>query len=183
MSTRCNIIIKSGESKVFMYRHCDGYLAETGADIVRKLESAWGTDGAHYTPAGAADRFLRSLFSEYYDQQSYEKTPRRVYELTTGLHGDIEHSYTIDFKNGFSTGSVSIRHAARPDTWHKENMETDDWAWKGKRHTIDSLRDAVNQARKESNDRLARLRKDNGAYKDCEDYPMLQAPATQAIAA
>lgn len=182
MSTRCNIIIISGQSKVFMYRHSDGYLGETGADLVTKLEAAWGTEGAHYTPEGAADRFLRSLFAEYYEQQSYEKTPKRVYELTTETHGDIEHCYTIEFKDRFNTGALSIRHAARPDRWHKDNLETDDWAWHGKRHTIDSLRDAVNQDRKEMNSRIAELRKNNGAYKDCADYPMLQAPQQQIAA-
>ena len=166
MSTRCNIVIKSGQSTVYMYRHCDGYLAETGADLLAKIEAA----------NGVADKFLRSLFSEYYEQQSYEKQPRRVYELTTELHGDIEHCYTIEFKDDFVTGKVSIRHAERPKSWGDDNLETGDWAWMGKRHTTDSLRDAVNTERKASNARLAKLAQENPHYKQYEPYPMLEAP-------
>lgn len=39
MSTRANITIEYGESRVILYRHCDGYPSETGADILAAMEA------------------------------------------------------------------------------------------------------------------------------------------------
>lgn len=169
MSTRTNIVIINGQSRVYMYRHSDGYLAECGADLLLKLEAAWGTPDAHYSVEGTADRFLRSLFAEYYEQQSYEKTPKKVYELTTELHGDIEHVYYIEFKDSF------IRHAQRPSNWHSDSVETEDWAAQphAKRHSVESFRAAVNADRAGINSRIAELRPTSKCYADCEDYAMV----------
>lgn len=175
MSTRTNIVIINGASRVYIYRHSDGYLGECGADLLLKLEAAWGTPEAHHSPEGTADRFLRALMAEYYEQQSYEKAPKSVYELTTELHGDIEHVYYVEFKDSFNTGPFSIRHAARPRFWARDDLETEDWAaqHQAKRHSIESFRAAINKDRADMNARIATLRKESSVYADCTDYAMV----------
>ena len=37
MSTRSNILIKSGDTNIWIYRHMDGYLSETGYNLVSTL--------------------------------------------------------------------------------------------------------------------------------------------------
>ena len=175
MSTRTNIIVKCGDSTIYLYRHHDGYLSETGADLYEKIRASVGDAEARLTPEGAADRFVRAVFAHFYEKQSYEKEPKRVYELTTELHGDIEHCYIVDFTSRFNTGPVSVRHAARPDGWHDTGLEVDDWAFTGKRHSLDSFREAINQDRRESNERITKLRASSKCYADMQDYPMLEA--------
>jgi len=94
MSTRANIVVVHGESVVFLYRHCDGYPSECGADLGAKLLACDRSAGA----------FLRSIVLDKYEQQSYERAARPVYELTTELHGDIEWLYVFDFKDGGAPG-------------------------------------------------------------------------------
>lgn len=94
MSTRANIVVVHGETVVFLYRHCDGYPSECGADLGEKLLLCDRSAGA----------FLRSMLVEQYEQQSYERSARPVYELTTELHGDIEWLYVFDFKDGGAPG-------------------------------------------------------------------------------
>lgn len=177
MSTRTNIVIKHGDSTIYIYRHHDGYLAETGADLLTKLAAVVGTPECHMSVEGMADKFVRSIFAEYYEQQSYETTPKAVYELTTELHGDIEHAYYIEFGEHFNTGPVSIRHAARPDNWHSEDVEVEDWARIAKRYSVDSFRAAVNKDREACNARIRELKAKNpgSAYANCGEYEMLVA--------
>ena len=42
MSTRCNILIKSGSTNIWLYRHCDGYLSETGYNLASTLSHCNG---------------------------------------------------------------------------------------------------------------------------------------------
>lgn len=173
MSTRTNLVITCGRSTIYIYRHCDGYPAETGADILAKLREAIGPADAHRSPNGAANYFTRAIFLEHYDQQSYEKVPRPMYELTTELHGDIEHAYFIEFRDRFNTGPVSIRHAARPQNWHKEDAEVDDWTTAGRRYSFESFAELVNADRKASNARIRELKASSRSYTDCEEYPLV----------
>lgn len=85
MSTRSNIVIENGKSKIYLYRHHDGYLAETGADLYRKLVAARFNAG----------EFLQSLIDDRYDGYG---SPKPVYELTSEIHGDIEFLYRVVFK-------------------------------------------------------------------------------------
>lgn len=174
MSTRTNIVIINGQSRVYMYRHSDGYLGECGADLILKLEAAWGTPKAHHSPEGTADRFLRALFAEYYEQQSYEISPRKVYELTTEMHGDIEHVYYVEFKAPQTDDKAEpcffIRHAKRPTDWSIEDWELQHQT---KRYSVESFRAAVNKDRAEMNARIAELRKESTVYANCTDYAMV----------
>lgn len=86
MSTRANIIVEQGSSILYVYRHCDGYPSELGADLLLKLRAA-----------GNASRFIESLLAERYEKQSYEPAARPVYEVTTEIHGDIDYLYRVVF--------------------------------------------------------------------------------------
>jgi hypothetical protein len=78
MATRANIILRYGASEVYLYRHWDGYPSETGADILKKA-----------TEAGSLNGLLEALLSE-------RDGGDRVYELTSGMHGDIEWGYAVE---------------------------------------------------------------------------------------
>ena len=78
MSTRSNIIIKhNNETIKTLYKHHDGYIAGVGIDLIRYLIPL-----KTYRPIEPKD--LLSVLSNRY-------------ETTTGVHGDIEYLYTIDF--------------------------------------------------------------------------------------
>jgi hypothetical protein len=79
MSTRANIVVSMGDTKVILYRHHDGYARSTGVDLVNKLRSVTTNE----------EQFLIDLLA-------YEgETGRRAYELTSEIHGDIEWAYWI----------------------------------------------------------------------------------------
>jgi hypothetical protein len=81
MSTRSNIIIKNNNEIVkTLYKHHDGYIAGVGVDLVRYLIPL--KTYRHTEP-----RDLLSVLSN-------------KYEVTTGIHGDIEYLYTISFNEG-----------------------------------------------------------------------------------
>jgi hypothetical protein len=86
MSTRTNIIVKNGETKLFLYRHHDGYLAGAGADLAIELRKA----GQNCTA------FVAGLLGKQYEATSY-CGPRPIYEVTSELHGDIEYAYVVKF--------------------------------------------------------------------------------------
>ncbi len=79
MSTRANITINKGETKIILYRHHDGYPTETGIDILNKIKRNTST-------IGLVSDFLNA---EY-------KHGRKVYEITNEIHGDIEYNYEIN---------------------------------------------------------------------------------------
>lgn len=163
MSTRCNILVSLGESRVFIYRHCDGYLAETGADILEKLKAATGEPEARRSPSGAVNLFLRSLLEERYEKASYETEPRPVYELTSGWHGDIERAYWVDF----AEDGVKLNFASRPRSY--PNLET--WIANAGPYSLDAFRFLINAERRDMNKRIAELRASSKAYAECADYP------------
>ena len=80
MSTRTNIIIKDPDLQLtfYIYRHCDGYPAYVGKDIleIEKMDSA--TNAIRYLLTRENAR----------------------YEITDERHGDIEHLYIVTVNNG-----------------------------------------------------------------------------------
>ena len=88
MSTRCNIICKikrAGEDAqqfAVLYHHCDGYPDGVGYNLIERLEEASGIQRWH------AGSFVTELV----------KDPYGDYEITTGLHLDVEYVYTILFE-------------------------------------------------------------------------------------
>lgn len=91
MATRCNIRVSDKENKLWIYRHWDGYPAGTGADLARQLKKAAKYDHDRLPT------FVRLLLDQRDEQQSYETEPSRPYEITTGMHGDIEWLYEVSF--------------------------------------------------------------------------------------
>ena len=89
MSTRSNIVVNYGDSKIFIYRHWDGYLEATGYDIASTLIH-------HSNP----NSFVRALLSKKEDS-SFTRAANYQYELTSEIHGDIEWLYTITFPQLF----------------------------------------------------------------------------------
>ena len=78
MGTRCNIKIETGDTTLWIYRHWDGYPAETGKDLATKLVNV-----------KSADEFITKLIND------------DAYEVTTDQHGDIEYLYNISFSNNY----------------------------------------------------------------------------------
>lgn len=168
MSTRCNIVITFGNSKLFVYRHCDGYLAVTGADIATRLQS-------NPYPAD----FVRNLLGEMYEKASYEAQARPVYELTTELHGDIEHVYYVRF-SGHTNRLQGIAHSARP-SGHAGDGES--WAERAEDVSLADFIESVNTDRRVINARLRLIRRECKLYVNCADYPMLETPDAAAVGA
>ena len=82
MGTRCNIIVKAKGKKITLYHHWDGYPEGVGQDLVNKLQKVFDNDYfCHWT------HIVNKLVKDREDEG---------YEITTGLHGDIEYLYTID---------------------------------------------------------------------------------------
>ena len=81
MGTRSNILIEYGSTKIFLYRHWDGYPEVTGYDLARILSRPNEPD----KKLGWAGTFLTRLLEQ------------DDYELTTDLHGDIEYLYQFNF--------------------------------------------------------------------------------------
>lgn len=99
MSTRANIQIiqkcASGdaESIFWLYHHHDGYPRGLGASIIQTLnEKGVLGEGRNFTASGIATILLQTPEPIYSDGNAKEKNE---FELTTGMHGDIEFLYTI----------------------------------------------------------------------------------------
>ena len=60
MSTRSNVLIKSGDTNIWIYRHMDGYLSETGYNLAVTL--------AH---SKSYQNFMNQLLSYKYDLSIY----------------------------------------------------------------------------------------------------------------
>jgi len=85
MSTRTNILIKSGDTKIWLYRHMDGYLSETGYNLASTLAYCKGFKS-----------FLDKLLNQKYEATMY-RSAQPIYEFTTEEHGDIEYLYSFEF--------------------------------------------------------------------------------------
>jgi|SRR5215472_5212864 len=159
MSTRTNIVVQYGTTNIFIYRHYDGYPGETGGDLVEKLR-------AH----PKVEDFVAALLTERYEKQYYETEPKRTYELTTDLHGDIEWLYVVRFfhAGGCKVAAGLVKGEANEERVLQEVQEN--------LRTIADLAKLVNQERREMNARLLELKAKypGSAYANCEPYPMLE---------
>ena len=94
MGTRCNIKIETGDTTLWIYRHWDGYPAETGNDLARKLVNV-----------KSADEFITKLIND------------DAYEVTTDQHGDIEYLYIIILCTHYT-------HKQNSFTFHESVLKT-----------------------------------------------------------
>jgi hypothetical protein len=155
MSTRTTVkICNDGEVIVTLYRHMDGYLAETGADLLETIRAS-----------KYADIAVRALLDKTYEKSDYETQPRHIYSVS-GTHGDIEHYYVVSFSYDSET---TIFHAARP-----ANFRELEWINVGDFYTLDQFAEVVNKDRVEINERIAELKRIYPKqYEDAELYPMV----------
>jgi hypothetical protein len=106
MSTRCNVLVveKNGdwEHTSQFYRHCDGYVEETGKDLAIL---AYMAKEYSYPDVSNYDNFkrIRNRFLGYLnDSDNYEAE-----EFDDSVHGDIEFLYLVRIERVVN-GSVQI---------------------------------------------------------------------------
>ena len=85
MSTRCNIVVKDKNNTFYVYHHCDGYPEGVGSFLYRKVN-----DNLYKGRFCFAEDVVNYLLKDEEDNS---------YELTSGIHGDIEYLYEIDTHN------------------------------------------------------------------------------------
>ena len=110
MSTRCNILFKDDQgSKIWVYRHSDGYPETTGKDLkefCKGYTSKFRNDASQSAGwliihgsqnqvkrLGAYDPEMKASSESMYSWKVGD------YEPTDQLHGDVEFIYVIDLKN------------------------------------------------------------------------------------
>ncbi len=100
MSTRANIVIKSGDDELWFYRHSDGY-PEGALPPLEKFLS-WVRERKIRDNVGQAAGWLIMIGNAEYEQgkepgnDGFSGWKVGSMEPTTGQHGDIEYLYTID---------------------------------------------------------------------------------------
>lgn len=90
MSTRCNIIVKDRfNNRIYLYHHHDGYPEGVGADLKKFFEQyqKWQIQQHGVLLANKLVKNTAGL-----DDGGYE--------ITTGLHEDIEYLYVLNCKSG-----------------------------------------------------------------------------------
>ncbi len=197
MSTRCNVSLQYREAdkptspdiEIMLYRHCDGYPETVGGDIVECLQAQQvahaGLMATDQWPGQMAVHFddtVRYFLNESYDFELHSNK-RHPYEITTGVHGDIEHYYEI--KVQAFVPHLTIEHAARAP-WNSGPMvEVEDWIKDRRtRYSVGRFLVIVNKARQETNRRINQLQRDNPDnkhYQDADRYEML-SPLTMHTA-
>lgn len=90
MSTRCNIIVKDQfNDRIYLYHHFDGYPEGVGADL-KKFFDQYQKWQIQQHGVFLANKLVKNTAG--LDDEGYE--------ITTGLHGDIEYLYVINCKAG-----------------------------------------------------------------------------------
>lgn len=157
MGTRANVIIIGQQFQIVLYRHWDGYPAETGAALLQALGDKATNGEAH----GAA-AFVSRLLAQ-------GENGRKDFELTDALHGDIEHVYQVHWSDGRGS-ALTIKHAEV-----STEAEIDNWREKANTYTPESFRAFVNTDRTMINHRIAEMRRRAGkpAPTPDEQYAMV----------
>lgn len=168
MATRCNVLVKFGKAKIYLYRHWDGYPAECGAAIVDAFKLASDAGPYNVGPYNVGPKLCAALLALRNDPRAGESVGSPVYELTDSIHGDIEHYYEVSVS---AAGSVKIFHAERPRGLAGD--DTMQWLRAGLEMKPAAFAVFVNKERADSNARLAELAKTNKHYADASPYPML----------
>ena len=143
MSTRANIVVHFGRTRIYLYRHHDGYPAETGADIVKALRQGKDADG-----------FLHAILAQ----------SDSAFEITNDIHGDVEWFYVLSFTD---SKAPQVAFAHRGDL--SESADATYARITAPLGTVEDLIARVNQDRREINTRLDVLQK-QGRYTDTTRY-------------
>jgi hypothetical protein len=141
----------------------DGNPADCGADMLEVGAKVLRQPGVEYveSPHDVANRFFCKLYA------ADEHHPiRPIYELTNGLHGDIEEFYVLDLSTGLiGYGTRGSHNEADVDEWTKEKLA---------RYTVSEFLVVVNKDRKEINRRLEQRKLENPKlYAEMSLYPMV----------
>ncbi len=107
MATRCNIFLRYGNSRIWLYRHWDGYPASVGPDIHAAVRAA--TKESFHAGQDVLERLMALR----------DEDGRAQYRLTSGQHGDIDWLYGIDLNPHTMTPPrllcAAVRHPVWPD--------------------------------------------------------------------
>ena len=99
MSTRANIVMTDGETKLWAYRHSDGYPRCAGESLIEFCKG-YKTGKMRGNPIQSMGHLILHGHNEYKSagllESDYMKWKIGAYEITDGEHGDIEYLYTID---------------------------------------------------------------------------------------
>ena len=94
MSTRCNIIIKDGAERIYLYHHHDGYPMGVGTELRDYLQRKWGEPWRKFWyGTSIANHLVKGHINYPMAQEPHEDDE---YEVTYGLHGDVEYVYVIN---------------------------------------------------------------------------------------
>ena len=101
MSTRANIIIQDSQSKLWFYRHSDGYPDGAMPTLRKFMERIAGGQYRNNVSQSAGNLVL--IGAEEYGNLNLGETYSSMmgwkcgsYEPTSGRHGDIEFLYVLD---------------------------------------------------------------------------------------
>lgn len=83
MSTRCNIKLIEKDQIIWLYHHHDGYPRYLGAFLLTKYNDTFKDKNKYIDAFDLANELIK-------DKDDDE------FELTNGIHGDIEYLYEID---------------------------------------------------------------------------------------
>ena len=114
MSTRCNIIIKDGAERIYLYHHHDGYPMGVGTELQDYLQRKWGESWRSYwCGTSIANDLVKGHINYPLAKEPHEDDE---YEVTYGLHGDVEYVYVINCR------ARTIRCYSIPwdDEFHKD---------------------------------------------------------------
>lgn len=196
MSTRAAIIIEHGSSRVVLYRHCDGYLSTTGADLFEKLAPRVARQYTKQPATATPDELLRKLLADHYEKASYQDRPSPIYQLAFERYGDVEHVYTLRFDPNDVLGSIeheerlgiselraakAVELSGDGDLWRRQTFNT--YGAEAHNGARMAFGERVNAAIVETNKRLAELRREQPGHDWGPDQELLaieRAPAEVA---
>ena len=126
MSTRCNIIIKTRWNKrIYLYHHHDGYPEGVGALLADYLGEMkpWQIK---QNPIEIANHLVKHGIP-YMGRDWKTGEPKECvddeYEITTGIHGDIDYLYVLNCKAGsLRCYAVGWEDKTLADTIRRENL-------------------------------------------------------------
>ena len=121
MGTRCNIKISYGDNDIYIYRHWDGYLSQTGKDVYDKLQNS---RKENYS-MGEKDEASRINIPNFINSFLLDNR----YELTTGVHGDIEYLYHFEFSTEALIQYLTVYRYEEGRTAKSELMPTEYKPW------------------------------------------------------
>ena len=114
MSTRCNIIVKDGNDRIYLYHHHDGYPMGVGTELQDYLQRKWGESWRQFWYGTSIANHLVKGHINY--PLAHELHEDDEYEVTYGLHDDVEYVYVINCR------ARTIRCYSIPwdDEFHKD---------------------------------------------------------------